>query len=341
LGQIFDRTPGLHYTDIDYLVFSDAADHVLAGESPYLRPTYRYTPLLAFLLTPKAIFGDNFGKILFVLFDLLTGVLLHSCVSERYDFFLFLLWDFNPFTINISTRGNSDSLTAFLLVATFWLVQHHHLVASAVLYGIAVHLRIFPIFFVFTLFLKLKTRIIPFGFVSFSVFMVLNLAFFHLYGSEFLVETFLYHLGRKDYKHNFAAPWLPIYLGKDPTIAWSIVRLVLIGLLSIRFRNDIQTAWASITVCFIAFNPVCTVQYFDWAIALLGLIPERVATRRFLACFAFWLAAHLAWLGTAYLLEFQGRDVFYPLWAISCAIFVGNNALLWAITNPQRDKKEG
>ncbi|KAI0273595.1 glycosyltransferase family 50 protein [Gloeopeniophorella convolvens] len=82
------------YTDIDYSVFSDAASFTLApGQQnraqgtlaawlnvgdPYLRETYRYTPLLALLLAPNEWLHKSFGKYLFAGCDILAGVLMHK-----------------------------------------------------------------------------------------------------------------------------------------------------------------------------------------------------------------------------------------------------------------------
>jgi phosphatidylinositol glycan class M len=51
----------LKFTDVDYGVYTNGAELVWAGHSPFDRPGYRYTPLLAWLLTPNVFLFPDFG----------------------------------------------------------------------------------------------------------------------------------------------------------------------------------------------------------------------------------------------------------------------------------------
>lgn len=108
--------------------------------NPYLRDTYRYTPLLAVLLSPAEALADNgywpevvrplFGKLLFILADVVVALLLWDIMdirsqaqargkttSQTHGWLVGLFWLVNPFAAQISTRGSSESLLGVLVLA--------------------------------------------------------------------------------------------------------------------------------------------------------------------------------------------------------------------------------
>lgn len=147
-----DRYSALKYTDIDYFVFTDASRFVYQHRSPYLRDTYRYTPLLAWLLAPTAAsdFWFPFGKVLFAIGDIVAGWLIVSILRKTYNktkgeaLQFASLWLLNPMVATISTRGSSEGLLAVVILALLWLSLHGHNVLAGLVLGFAVHFKIFP-----------------------------------------------------------------------------------------------------------------------------------------------------------------------------------------------------
>ena len=82
-GAWQDKHLEVRYTDIDYDVFSDGAELVWHGRSPFERPTYRYTPLLALVLTPNAWAHPAWGKLFFAAADLAVGAQIHAILLAR------------------------------------------------------------------------------------------------------------------------------------------------------------------------------------------------------------------------------------------------------------------
>lgn len=157
-GEWQDLNFTVKFTDVDYHVFSDAALHVVEGRSPYLRPTYRYTPLLAFLLTLNHHLFYSFGKVLFACCDLGVGLLIHQILSLRgvgksMITFSVSLWLLNPLTATVSSRGNAESILAILVLLTLYLVICKRLYLAAMFFGLAIHMKIFPLIYSLPLFL--------------------------------------------------------------------------------------------------------------------------------------------------------------------------------------------
>jgi phosphatidylinositol glycan class M len=154
-----DANSAVKYTDIDYLVFTDAARFVSRGQSPYERETYRYTPVLAWLLLPTArttghalwdVALFSLGKVLFAVADLVAGWLLERVLVRAQSMDaatarkFAAIWLLNPMVATISTRGSSEGLLGVLVMALLWAVMARRITLAGVLLGFGVHFKIYP-----------------------------------------------------------------------------------------------------------------------------------------------------------------------------------------------------
>ena len=183
LPYFFDNdSTGVRYTDIDYLVFTDAARYASQGLSPYLRHTYRYTPFLAEILAIGEHFGPTvskyFGRYMFCGADALCGYIIMNeyerssvggftghKVQSSVRWKGLMWWMLNPLPINICTRGSAEAFVVLLPVLMSVKIalrpdflpftknlDHHRSVLyraciSGILLGLSIHSKIYPIIY--------------------------------------------------------------------------------------------------------------------------------------------------------------------------------------------------
>lgn len=131
------------------------------GESPYLRPTYRYTPLLALVLTPNVTLTPVFGKLIFVFFDILTGYFIYKlCINQgvkkREAVICSSLWLLNPMPATVSSRGNAESIMSALVLLSLIFLLENKLKLAAMVYAMSVHVKIYPAVYALQIYLYLK-----------------------------------------------------------------------------------------------------------------------------------------------------------------------------------------
>lgn len=258
-GIYQDAHSEIKYTDIDYYVFTDAARAVSRGRSPYDRATYRYTPLLAWILLPTSWSGKDglwfhSGKALFALSDLVAGWLIYRLLQrqgmERPRALKYAsVWLLNPMVANISTRGSSEGLLCALVIGMSYALETRMVLLAGTLLGFAVHFKIYPFIYGASMFWALGTDAADAPILrqltsyrnllnkprlqllttSLIIFMALNVVMYTKYGSPFLQHTFFYHFTRTDHRHNFSLYNTLLYLSSADTsktpLVFSVERL--------------------------------------------------------------------------------------------------------------------
>jgi phosphatidylinositol glycan class M len=299
-GLYQDAHSPLKYTDIDYNVFTSASAYVARGLSPYLRETYRYTPMLAWILLPTTWGGAwfSFGKVIFALSDIVAGWLIALILQDpkgggmdktramKYA----SIWLLNPMVATISTRGSSEGLLGVMVIGVLWAVFKGRVVMAGVLLGLSVHFKIYPFIYGVSILWWLDTenssdantswakkiqeflnqQRLVFVTSSLITFAALNGIMYYIYGFDFLQHTYLHHVTRIDHRHNFSPYNTLLYLASSPasTSTWHLESLAFLPQLFLSAfaiplalaKQDLASTMMAQTFAFVCFNKVCTSQ---------------------------------------------------------------------------------
>jgi phosphatidylinositol glycan class M len=357
-----DSALPIRYTDVDYDVFTGAADLVARGLSPYAQPGYRYPPLIAWMLVPGALLGIPWlwGRALFCFGDLLCFLSLENqLVSEGANSpraYAALFW-LSPFAAVLSTRGSMDALSCFLILLVLYPARSY---VAGLWLGVAVYLRLYPVIFVLPVlnwFLfgaggprpKIASG---FGLAPGLSFLVGVGASFSLlagpslwcHGWDAVSQAYLYHGSRVDAAHSFSPLWFHIHSsiaaggngGWAVAAPWSLLAALALGALLWR---DLPLCFFLQTLAFVSLNRVITAQYFNWWAVFLPLLAPRctLSFRATAALGGAWVAAYLHWLAWAYQLEHLQRPVHRELGAAAWFFFAANAAVGFAAWRYRRN----
>jgi len=157
-----------------------------------------------------------------------------------------------------------------------------------------------------------------------------------------LYEAYIYHLVRTDNRHNFSVYFYSLYLQYGQPAGFLVglgaflPQIVVQASASLAFHQDIVFCMCLQTLAFVAFNKVCTAQYFSWYACLLPValssLKGELRARPLGAVGVAWLLAMLNWLYWAYCLEFKGDNTFFQVWVAGIAFFVVSIALIGCLS---------
>ena len=179
------------------------------------------------------------------------------------------------------------------------------------------------------------------------------------FGQRYLDEAILYHAKRSDHRHNFSPYFYDIYLKRSSQLASSpasspaapaaidIVALIpfvpqvvlLAALAAVLAPRQLELSLLAQTIVFVAFNKVCTAQYFTWSLCFVPVAALRVAggvsSRLWVVvaqqCGVFFVAFLSLWLWSAHSLEMRGVNTFESVWRYSLLLHMAQCATAAAV----------
>lgn len=357
----------IKYTDIDYRVFTNASQALADNRSPYQDREYRYPPIVAFIFLPNIFINEHFGKLALVLVDTLCGHMIYTLNiqqgTHRLNSKLYLiLWLFNPLTVAISTRGSFEPFVILTLLTSLCSLVNGNYVSSGFFYGLCIHLKLYPVIYALTIYfyitqrkpyLKTSTKISYWirtlapscnhfkFFISASLSLILSsYVSYRYYGYDYIYQSFIYHLERKDLQHNFSI-YFYVYrlfpkkqeLISSIAFAPQLLGVLYVSLQHISFDSNRRTKLRKLTFSlfcstflFVSLNKVCTSQYFNWYLVFVPLIMDsiKLETHQTMSIAASWFLSQVNWLLFAYLYEYHKLDIID---------YVGNSSILFLMSN--------
>ncbi|KJH51307.1 diphthine synthase [Dictyocaulus viviparus] len=230
-----------------------------------------------------------------------------------------VFWLANPLTAVISARGNADVLVCASVLYTLYLLMKKQWFVAALVHGLlAIHLKIYPVIYFPSIFLNLCHFTVRLGIltslklilsnwkgftflvVSIGSFSVIVTLFYWIYGNVFLEEFLLYHVKRRDIRHNFSPYFYLLYLIDEEQNLSKLVgflaflpQVYLILYFAFRYHDDLPFCWFLTTFAFVTFN--------------------KISLKEVLLLITLWFGSQGLWLLFAYLFEFHeiltGADV--------------------------------
>lgn len=265
----------------------------------------------------------------------------------------------------IATRGNGDSITSLFILITVFALQRSireqylnnllYVVIAGIFHGFAIHFRLYPLAFslAYYLFLsdiastknnllyaifKFNRKQILLVFSTITTLISMTAFFYEKFGYEFIYESYLYHLIRKDTRHNFSLYFYMNLLNSKPMLMEKILtflpQLLILLAINVYFGMHRKTLGFCIflqSFAIVAFNPVVTSQYFIWYLVILPICLKNLKSlklSRALSYCGLWCSVQAIWLYSAYLLEFKGWNTFGFIWMQGAIFFAVNCFIL-------------